>query len=733
MPTPRHRTSNLRFALSVFSISLVIGLTTPTEARAADASVVRVRMPIIGDVDQSVRRQITRVLGQRDAVANKGRPLLILEFAAEPEQDATGSEFERSMALARFLSGGDLARFRTVAWLPGPVSGHAVLPVLACEEIVMHPDASLGAAGKHESKLPGSIRAFYAEVADLRRTVPVPVAMGMLDRKEKLYKAETADGTRYISADDLDEFKKETNVQSVETLCEAGDLLTISGSDMRRKHGFASHLALDRRDLATKLSVPLSGLQPDSAAIGAIVGDSEWRSVRVDLIGPLSANSVKRLMRMIDDQLLAEKNLICLWIDSPGGDLEQSIRLAGQLSRLDPTKVRTVAYVEKQTLGDAAIVAIACDDLVMGIDAKLGGPGAVNPSDEVVESIRPPLEEICKDQSARWSVPLALVDDEQVVYAYTLKGAPVKEYLNPEELVTLPQPDRWERGEAITKAGEPLQLDSNHAVEVGLARHIVKDYAEFKRIYELESDPTLVEPSWANELIDDLAQPHIATTLIFFAFFALMVELSSPGLGAGGFISTLCFVLYFWSQYLHGTAGMLEVLLFMVGLVFIGVEVFVLPGMGLFGLGGGALMIASLVLASQTFVVPQNAYQMEQLPRSLMTVIGGLCGLVVGLIVLRKFLNRAPGLKRVMLNPPEGEQRKERARREAIVDYEHLLHQTGTATTRLIPSGKAKFGSDLIDVVTEGQAVDKGAAIEVVEVQGNRIVVRPARGSGEKS
>ena len=594
---------------------------------------------------------------------------------------------------------------------------------MACEEIVVHGDASLGAAGQNEPKPTRTMKAFYTEVSEQRRTIPVAVAIGMLDRKKKVFKVTTANpqGTHYLLEEDLEAFKQEATIQSLKTLSEAGDLLTISANDLRLKHGFASHIAKDRRDLATKLSVPLSRLDSNVAP------DGEWRSVRVDLVGPINRTAVERVMRMIDDQVLAEKNFFCFWIDSPGGDVEQAIRLAGHISRLNPAEVRTVAYVESQALGDASLVALACQELVMGSDAKLGGPGASNAPKKLLDSIRPPLKEICKDQSTRWSLPLALVDPRAEVFRYTLKGAQVEEYLTTDELQELPQPDRWEQGEVLSPAGELLQLASGEAESFGLSSGTVKNYSEFKQSFDLQNDPTLVAPSWADDFIDDLAQPHVAGTLLFFAFFALMVELTSPGLGAGGFISALFFGVYFWSQYLHGTAGTLELVLFGLGVLFVVVEIFVLPGFGLFGIGGAGLIIASLVLASQTFVLPQNEYQAEQLPKSLLTVIAGFSGIFVGLFVLRKFLSRAPVLNRMMLSPPNEERRDEIAKRESLVDFGGLMGEVGIATTKLTPAGKAKFGTRFVDVVTEGQAVDKGGSIEVVEVQGNRIVVQPAK------
>ena len=95
-------------------------------------------------------------------------------------------------------------------------------------------------------------------------------------------------------------------------------------------------------------------------------------------------------------------------------------------------------------------------------------------------------------------------------------------------------------------------------------------------------------------------------------------------------MSMVCFLLFFWSQFLNGTAGWLEALLFIAGAFCLALEIFVMPGVGIFGFGGGALMLASLVLASQTFVLPSldNEYQLGKFQDSLFTVGGALVGLV---------------------------------------------------------------------------------------------------------
>ena len=105
----------------------------------------------------------------------------------------------------------------------------------------------------------------------------------------------------------------------------------------------------------------------------------------------------------------------------------------------------------------------------------------------------------------------------------------------------------------------------------------------------------------------------MAVLLLVIGGAALYIELHAPGIGIGGFVAAVCFLLFFWSRYLGGTAGWLEVSLFVAGVSCLLLEVFVIPGFGIFGLGGGALVLASLVLASQTFLWPRNEYQFEQL------------------------------------------------------------------------------------------------------------------------
>jgi membrane-bound ClpP family serine protease len=105
-------------------------------------------------------------------------------------------------------------------------------------------------------------------------------------------------------------------------------------------------------------------------------------------------------------------------------------------------------------------------------------------------------------------------------------------------------------------------------------------------------------------------------------------------------------------------------------------------------------------------------------------------GVTSGIIVLRRFLEQAPFLKHMLLKPPEGEELDSWQHREMLADLGELKFQIGVTTTPLMPSGKARFGDRLVDVVSDGDPIDRGVEVEVIEAQAHRVLVRK-RGNGQ--
>lgn len=685
------------------------------------AFLVHVPLPIQGTVDTRVKQQVDRILAELPE--SEERPIVVFEFRAGREGSGEGSEFERCLSLARYLAGERWARVKTVAYVPQTVTGHAVLPVIACEQFIIHPDAELGDAGRDEPHIDATIRRGYAEIAERRRTVPVAVAVAMLDKDVTLYRVQTLDGVRYVLDDEIEQLKAQGDVSAVETLAAAGDRAIFSGKELRLTYGFASHLAANRRELAEALGVPRTALEEDPS------GGAPWVAVRVDISGPIHGQLVNWVLRSLEERLRGGRvNLVCLYIDSPGGSITDTLRLAGYLAKLRPGEVRTVAFVPHEARSDAVLLALGCDHFVASEEAQLGGPGAVQLSSSQMPEIHRSIRALAAEKERDAALWMALIDPDVTVHRYTRRETGEVRYFTEEEVAELEDPSQWERGVAVEAADG---ITGSDAFELGLCRYLASDMGELRQLYHVEEELNTLQPNWAHMMIESLASPRIAGILLFIGWFALLMEFSQPGLGVAGFTSAVCFTLYFWSQFLHGTAGWLEVLLFLVGVACVLVEILVIPGFGIFGLGGGVLIISSIVLASQTFVIPQNEYQLEQLPSSLLMVAAGGAGAFASLAVVRKFLPDAPVLKRLMLVPPDEHEQEELARRESLVDYEYLVGKRGKTTTRLVPAGKAMFGDELVDVMSDGEWIPPRTDVVAVEVRGNVVYVEPLD-SGER-
>lgn len=683
------------------------------EEQPASARLVSVPLPITGSVDLNVIQNIDHLIEQ---FPQEGpRPILVLELKATEQQTGIGSQFERSLALARYLAGERLRRVRTVAYVPQSVQGHAVLVALACEEIIVAPDATFGDAGAGEPFIDPTMRRGYLEIADRRRVIPAPVALGLLDKQTEVFKVQTTDGMRYVPAAELDELQKQSAVRSVDRVSAPGEMIRLTGRDLRVTYGFASHLASDRTELAAALKIPPASLQEDPTFRDG------WRALQIDIHGPINRNSINWITRSLETRLAQDSvNFLCLTIDSPGGDLDTSLAFAQRLARLDPARIRTVAFVPKAARADAALIALACQQLVVGDEAVLGGPGEPIAPQSLVD-LRQPLAQMAAERGDNWSLALALLDSSVQVHTYTREGTGEVRFLCNEELASLPDAAQWKQGAALRTADG---LNGRDAQSCKLARYRANQFDEVRQLYSLAEPPAVLRPNWAHRLIEGLADPRIAGLLLFIAWFALMIEFMTQGFSGAGLVSAICFLLYFWSQFLHGTAGWLEVLLFLGGAVCVAIEIFLLPGFGIVGITGGIMMIVSIVLASQTFVIPTNDYQLEQMPKSLLVVLAGISGAALALVFMRRYLSRAPIFNRLMLQAPDADEIEEMNRRESLADFRFLNGKRGQTTTPLVPSGKARFGDEIVDVISDGEHIPRNTPVLVSEVRGNRVVVR---------
>jgi hypothetical protein len=287
---------------------------------------------------------------------------------------------------------------------------------------------------------------------------------------------------------------------------------------------------------------------------------------------------------------------------------------------------------------------------------------------------------------------------------------------------------KWDPEQRIVKQpGDTfLKLDAGLAREFDVAVHSVVDSPEaLYAVYGLDPGKVrLARDDWLDKVAEFFREPLVNVFLIMIGIAGLILELKMPGVGLPGVIAAVCFVLFFWAHSFVGQFTMLAVLLFVLGLVLIAAEIFILPGVTVMGISGIILVIASLVLVTLERM-PETTQDWINLGARMSTFGIGLVVAIVGAFVLAWYLPHLPYASRLVLVPPGEEDAAGEAGPDSGTDARGaLLGAIGEAATTLRPAGKARFGDDYLDVVTEGDYVNPGSRVQVIEIEGNRIVVK---------
>ena len=447
----------------------------------------------------------------------------------------------------------------------------------------------------------------------------------------------------------------------------------------------------------------------------------------ISVAGEVDPGLAAYLRRAFRDIPAGEGVRVVLEIDTFGGRVDSALDMVDAI--LNEAPGETVAYVKTKAISAGALVALACDRLAMRHHTTLGDCAPISYSSEgpkeLGEKFQSPLRAKFRALARRNGHSEVLAESMvttgmEVYEVVTDQG---KRYLESRDLEALGEE---EKGEIVSKrvvvgADELLTMNDAEAVEFGFSEASVGDLDELlQQFYGATATPQRVDPSWSEDLVGFISS--IAPVLMLIGLAALYTEIKSPGFGVPGLIGIGCLGLIFLSQYIVGLADHTELLLFGVGLVLMGIEVFVLPGFGIAGISGIVALTLGVVLSLQDFVVPdpELPWQQELLTHNGVMVLGAVLGaFVVSLAVLRYAL---PWVSQVVKGPYLKATLKE-AHAGAGDAAAMGVGDRGTAQTLLRPAGKMKFGNRILDVVTQGEYIEQGADVVVAAIHGNTIVV----------
>ena len=462
------------------------------------------------------------------------------------------------------------------------------------------------------------------------------------------------------------------------------------------------------------------------------------KPVLIEFHGEINGLLTGFFNRAMDKAEAAGADLILLEVNSPGGLKTQSLQMA---RRLRDCKAYTIVIVNNEAISGGSLVSLGCDEIQINPDAKFGDSGEITFDTEqwAWRLIEPKIEsylsrdarDLAESKGRNPDLAEAMVDSDHLVYSKKTDDGKL-EFTAVESDEVLKPDAPWELV-IETKKGRFLTVSGQRAVELGLAQGNAFSRQQIAEELGIDlANTNVYRPTMIDHSVHFLNNTWVAGLIILVGLIALWVELSAPGLGIGGLVSGLCALLFFWSHFLGGTAGWLEVTLFVAGVGFVAAELFVIPGFGVAGITGLILMFASVVLASQEFIVPSTATDWNQFFTSiLVTTVVGVCFLIAAFFITRN-LGNLPLFKGIILDSDLGREvnlETELGEGKASSSPTHAgvsVGDWGIADSPLRPAGRVKINGRVVDVVSDGSFVDRDASIRVIKIHGNVITVTEA-------
>lgn len=413
--------------------------------------------------------------------------------------------------------------------------------------------------------------------------------------------------------------------------------------------------------------------------------------VRVPVSGTVEMGLAPFIERTIEEAEAAGAAAVILEIETPGGRVDAAERITSAISRAE---LPVYAYINLHAYSAGAMIALATERVfmrdggVMGAATPVDGSGTKG-SEKIVSAMRARMRALAEARGLDPAVAEAMVDEQIAI-------------------------------DGVVDEGRLLTLTTSEAVALGYAT-AVDDWADLIAVLELEQAPVNeATVNWAERLVRFLTNPVIAPFLLSLGFLGLIVEIKTAGFGLAGIAGLLSLAMFFGAHLLLGLAGAEDLILVLAGIVLILVEVFVIPGFGIFGILGGLALVGGLVLA-QVGAYPTGADFAQA--GTVLTVSTILVGVAAWLI-----LRSIPGswrLKRSGVLLPESTDRDEGYTSADV--RSDLEGAVGVAITDLRPAGVGLFTDERMDVVSESEWIEEGTRIRIISAEGYRHIVRAVK------
>ena len=423
-------------------------------------------------------------------------------------------------------------------------------------------------------------------------------------------------------------------------------------------------------------------------SVSAFCSDSLSVFYRIRLDGDIDAAAQRLVVLGLEKAAEADADYVMLDLNTYGGAVNAADSIRTAILRYEKP---VIVYVNMQAASAGALISIACDSIYMRTGSSIGAATVVDQSGGVMP------------------------DKYQSFMRGMMRSTAQATGRNPQI------------AEAMVDTAGVLSLTPEEALKVGYCEGIYDNEVEVARavkgdngfvIKSMDDDLT-----WLDRLIQILLNPILRSIFMMMIIGGIFVEIRTPGIGLPLLTAVAGALLYFAPAYLGHLVSYWEIILFVAGLVLIGVEIFVLPGFGVCGVTGIIAVVVSLAFAmvdNADLFHWDGSLNLEPVIMPLGIVILSASVAVFGSVWLVKKLYPTRSFDHVALRQSLT---SEEGFTGVVSGLEGLVGEPVVVFTDMRPSGKVKTtdGRILEAVLKFGGFASKGETLKVLSAEQGRL------------
>ncbi len=423
---------------------------------------------------------------------------------------------------------------------------------------------------------------------------------------------------------------------------------------------------------------------------------AEEKVYLISVNGEINPGLVPYVERGIKEAEENSAKAIIFEINTFGGRVDAATEIKDLILNAN---IPTVAFVNKRAISAGSLIALSCKRIVMAAGSSIGATTVVDQtgkkqSEKYQSYMRSEMRATAERNGRPKKIAEAMVDERVVI-------------------------------PGLVDSTQLVTLTATEAVKYGIADTVLSDINEVLDFIGYSQASIIpIQENTGEKIVRFLNNPIVTSLLIMIGMVGMFVELKTPGWGVAGTLSVLAFILFFGSGLILNFVSALDIIIFIVGVVLLLLEIFVIPGFGITGVLGILAIISSLFLG----LLPDFSFlTSEDITAALWQLAISLVLSVIFTYFLFKFLPKTNVFNNFILK----EKIKSSFSYKTVSDNypeKNVLGKIGTALSDLRPSGIANINGERLDVVTQGEYIEKGNKIVVVHADGMKIIVQKYNG-----